>query len=95
MSPGSDQDRQKPISEYLQLGVILDNETETRRLARWAKGYHIDDNELYHRSTLGILQQCIPIVEGKALLLDIHEWICGHHASFKSMIGKALCQGFY
>jgi hypothetical protein len=50
---------------------------------------------LYNRSTLGILHWCIPVEEGKALLLDIHEGICGHHASSQSIVGKAFQQGFY
>jgi hypothetical protein len=40
-------------------------------------------------------QQCIPLEESKALLLDVHECVCGHHASLRSMVGKAFRQGFY
>jgi hypothetical protein len=40
---------------------------------RWAKGHLIRGDKLYHRSTSGMLQRCIPIEEGKALLLDIHD----------------------
>jgi hypothetical protein len=46
-------------------------------LVRRAKGYLIHNSELYHRSTLGILQRCIFVEEGKALLLDIHKGIDG------------------
>jgi hypothetical protein len=42
-----------------------------------------------------MLQRYIPIKEGKMLLLNIHEGICGHHASSRSMVGKAFRQGFY
>jgi hypothetical protein len=86
MPPGSNMDWQKPISKYLRLGAIPNDKTETWRLVRWAKGYLIHDGELYHRSTSGILQQCIPIDEGKALLLNIHEGICGHQTSSRSML---------
>jgi hypothetical protein len=77
------------------LGVIPDGETETQRLAHKAKGYLIHDDELDRHSTSGILQRCIPLEEGKALLHDIHEGICEHHASSRSMLGKAFQQGFY
>jgi hypothetical protein len=53
--PSPKVDWSKPIFEYLQLGTIPDDETETRRLALRAKGYLIHDNELYRHSTLGIL----------------------------------------
>jgi hypothetical protein len=86
--PSSDTNRQKPISEYLRFRTILDDEIETQCLARWAKGYLIHDNRMYHHNTLGILQWCIPVKEGKALLLDIHKRIYGHHASSRSMVGK-------
>jgi hypothetical protein len=88
-------DWQKSITDYLQLGIMPDDETKTRHLTRRAKGYLIHDNELYRCSASGILQQCIPPQEGKALLLDIHEEICGHHFSSRSMDGKVFRQGFY
>jgi hypothetical protein len=53
--PSSNMDWRKPISKYLWLGVIQDEETETRCLARRAKGYLIHDGELYRYSTSGIL----------------------------------------
>jgi hypothetical protein len=43
----------------------------------------------------GVLQWCIPAEEGKELLLDTHVGVCGHHASTRSMVGKAFQQGFY
>jgi hypothetical protein len=92
--PSPDADWQRSFSKYLQLETIPDDKIETRRLARREKGYLIHNDELYHHSTSGVLQRCIPIEEGKALLLDIHEGVCGHHASSGSMVGKAFWQGF-
>jgi hypothetical protein len=43
--PGSNTDWRKPISEYLCLGAIPDDENETRYLARQAKGYLMHDNK--------------------------------------------------
>jgi hypothetical protein len=45
----------KPITDYLHLGIMSDDETTTRRLAHWAKGYLIQD-ELYRQNASGILQ---------------------------------------
>jgi hypothetical protein len=75
--------------------MMSDDKTETRCLVCQAKGYLIHNNELYHHSILGILQWGIPVKEGKVLLLDIHDRICGHHASSRSMVGKAFRYGFY
>jgi hypothetical protein len=87
--------RQKPISKYVRLGTTPDDKTETQRLTHHAKGYLIHNDELYHRITPDVLQQCIPHEEGNVLLLDVHEGVCGHHASSRSMLGKAFQQGFY
>jgi hypothetical protein len=92
--PDPDVDWRKQISEYLRLGAISDDETKTQCLTCWAKGYLIHNDELYQRNTSGILQRCIPQEEGKALLLDIDEGVCGHHASSRSMAGKAFRQRF-
>jgi hypothetical protein len=54
--PSPEVDWCKPIAKYLQLGMIPNDETKTRHLARRAKGYLIHDNELYRCSTSGILQ---------------------------------------
>jgi hypothetical protein len=59
------------------------------------RGHLIYNNELYRCSTMSILKWCIPPEEGKALLLDVHEGICMHHSSSRSMVGKAYRQGFY
>ena len=55
------------------------------------------DGELYKRSPseTGILMKCIPIAQGKELLLEIHVGICGHHVVPRSLVGKAFRQGFY
>jgi hypothetical protein len=88
--PSLDADWQEPIFEYLRLGTILDNETETQHLARRAKGYLIHNDELYHHITSGILQWCIPTEEGKAQVLNVHELVCKYNASSRSMVGKAF-----
>jgi hypothetical protein len=36
-----------------------------------------------------------PPYAGKALLVDIHKGVCGHHASSRSMVRMAFRQGFY
>jgi hypothetical protein len=36
-----------------------------------------------------------PLEEGKALLLDVHEGVCGHHTSLRTMVRKAFQDRFY
>jgi hypothetical protein len=48
---------------------------------RRSKAFTIINRELYKHSTTGVLQWCIAQEDGIALLREIHEGTCGHHAS--------------
>ena len=82
---------------YLFHEVLPEECNTARRVARRAKTFAVIDGELYKRSSsvTGILIKCIPIAQGKELLLEIHAGICGHHAAPRSLVGKAFRQGFY
>jgi hypothetical protein len=43
----------------------------------------------------GIFQKCIEPEEGLALLKEIHQGKCGHHASSRALVAKAFHHGFY
>jgi hypothetical protein len=60
-----------------------------------AKSFTLIDGELYKRAASGVLQQCIPILQGRELLRDIHAGLCGHHAAPRTLVGNAFRQGFY
>lgn len=83
------------IYEYLQRGTIPDDDLETDRLSRKAKMYTLVKGDLYKRGTQGVLMRCISQKEGLNLLHDIHGGICGTHASYTTLVGKAFRQGFY
>ncbi|XP_004954892.1 uncharacterized protein LOC101766416 [Setaria italica] len=46
--------------------------------------------ELYKRSHTGILQCCIPIKQGKALIQNIHAGAYSHHATPRTLVGNAF-----
>jgi hypothetical protein len=60
-----------------------------------AKSFILIDGELYKRAASGVLQLCVPIPQGRELLLDIHAGVCGHHAAPRTLVGNASRQGFY
>ena len=82
---------------YLLHEVLPEDRNAARRVAQWAQTFIVIDDELYKRSPseIGILMKCIPIAQGKELLLEIHAGICGHHTAPRSLVGKAFRQGFY
>ena len=82
---------------YLLHEVLPEDRNAAHRIARLAKTLAVIDGKLYKRSLseTGILMKCIPIAQGKELLLEIHARIYGHHAAPRSLVGKAFRKGFY
>ena len=62
---------------------------------RHAKSFVLIEGKLYRRSHTGVLQRCIPIEQGKWLLSDIHDGVCGHHVAPSTLVENAFRQGFY
>jgi hypothetical protein len=85
----------KPYLAYLIRGELPEDTLHHRQIMRRSKAFTIIQGELYKCSTTGALQRCIAPEDGIALLRDIHEGTCGHHASSSTLIAKAFCSGFY
>jgi hypothetical protein len=76
-------------------GELSEDTIHRRQVMRCSKAFRIINGELYKRSTTGVLQRCIAPEDEIALLRDIHEGTCGHHASSRTLIAKAFRSGFY
>jgi hypothetical protein len=69
---------------------------EATRILRRSKGYVLLGGNLYKRgSASGILMKCVSTEEGKEILQEIHEGMCGNHAASHTLVGKAFQSGFY
>jgi transposase InsO family protein len=60
-----------------------------------AKSFTLVDGELYKSAASGVMLRCVPIPQGRELLRDIHEGVCGHHAAPRTLVGNTFRQGFY
>ena len=80
---------------YMTKGELREDVIEARRITRRSKAFRIIKGELYKRSISGVLQHCVTPEEGKIILKDIHEGVCGHHASSRAIAAKAFRAGFY
>ena len=80
----------KPYLAYLTRGKLPEDTIHRRQVMRHSKAFTIINGELYKRSTIGVLQRCIAQEDGIALLREIHEGTCGHHASSQTLIAKAF-----
>jgi hypothetical protein len=85
----------KPYLAYLTRGKLPEDIIHRRQIIRRSKAFTIINGELYKRSTTGVLQRCIAPEDGIALLRDIHEETCGHHASNRTLVAKDFWSGFY
>ena len=68
---------------------------EAARIIRRSKGFVLVGDNLYKRSTSGILMKCVTLEEGKDILREIHEGVCGNHAASRTLVGKAYRSGFF
>jgi len=68
---------------------------EAARIIRHSKGFVLVSDNLYKRSTSGILMKCVTLEEGKNILKEIHEGVCGNHAASRTLVGKAYRSGFF
>jgi hypothetical protein len=69
---------------------------EATRILRRSKEYVLVGGNLYkHGSASGILMKCVSMKEGKEILQEIHEGVCGNHAASRTLVGKAFQSGFY
>jgi ribonuclease HI len=85
----------KPYLAYLIRGELPEDTIHRRQIMQRSKAFTIIQGELYKRSTTGVLQRCIAPEDGIALLRDIHEGTCGHHASSRTLVAKAFHLAFY
>jgi hypothetical protein len=69
---------------------------EATRIIWQSKGYVLVGGNLYkYGSTSSILMKCVSTEEGKEILQEIHEFVCGNHAASRILVGKAFQSGFY
>ena len=71
------------------------DEISARQVQRRAAAYAIINRELVRRSVTGIHQRCVEPEQGQAILKDIHQGECGHHAASRALVTKAFRHGFF
>jgi hypothetical protein len=85
----------QPYLAYMLHKKLPEYVVEARRIVRRSKAFVIVKGEMYKKSISGVLQRCVTPQERHAILHDIHEGICGHHASSRAIAAKVFRAGFY
>ena len=83
------------IKEFKLPPYVDPKSTEAVRITRCSKGFVLVGDNLYKRSASGILMKCVTLEEGKDILREIHEGVCGNHAASRTLVVKAYRLGFF
>src|SRR5438128_593124 len=74
-SAGRSVDWRKPI-----VGYLHDLSQRTDRTVRWlAIKYLLINNDLYHRTTDGLLLKCLDEDQARVAMGEVHDGLCGTH----------------
>jgi hypothetical protein len=83
------------IQEHKLPSGVDPKSAEATRILQCNKGYVLVGGNLYKcGSALGILMKCVSMEEGKEILQEIHEGVCGNQAASRTLVGKAFRSGF-
>ena len=83
------------IKEFKRPPHVDPKSAEAARITRRSKGFVLISDNLYKCSASGILMKCVTLEEGKDILREIHEGVCGNHAASRTLVGKAYRSGFF
>ena len=68
---------------------------EAACIIRQSKGFVLVGENLYKHSASSILMKCVTLEEGKDILREIHEGVCGNHDASRILVDKAYRSGFF
>ncbi|XP_074323442.1 uncharacterized protein LOC141660360 [Apium graveolens] len=80
---------------YLQLGVKPSDNNEASTLRIKASRFTVVDDELFKKSSTGLLQRCLKKHEAAMVLRDAHDGECGNHTNGRNLSLKILRLGYY
>ena len=84
-----------PILSFLQDGWLPQDVEEARKVRTKAARFTILNGTLYKRGFSMPYLRCVNEEETEYILEEIHERICGDHASQRSLISKVIRTGYF
>ncbi|KAJ9546930.1 hypothetical protein OSB04_019473 [Centaurea solstitialis] len=84
------------IWNYLKHDNLPEDKMEARKTRSKASRYTIFEDQLYRRSTSGLLLRCvISQPQMNRILQEMHDGECGNHAGGRSLANRISRQGYY
>ncbi|XP_050217638.1 uncharacterized protein LOC126668489 [Mercurialis annua] len=87
--------RMEHIISYIENGSLPEDNKEAKKVKRRAPHFSYRDGTLYRKSFSHPWSRCLTVEEGKYVLAEIHEGVCGSHISHLALCRKAVLQGYY
>jgi ribonuclease HI len=86
-----DVDWRQSFIDYLREQKVPSDKNLAEQLIHCAKSYVLVGDKLYRRgASSGVLMKCVPGEEGKDILEEIHNGVCGNHALSRTLVNKAF-----
>nr|XP_025661213.1 uncharacterized protein LOC112756811 [Arachis hypogaea] len=84
-----------PITNFLELGKLPDDEKAAKALRREAARYAIIQWQLFRKGLSQPLLKCLHPDQTDYVLREVHEGCCGHHIGGKALARKLIRAGYY
>ena len=84
-----------PIISFLQEGHLPQDADEAKKIKKRAARFTVLNDTLYKRGISMPYLKCVDKDEAKYILEEIHEGVCGDHASPRSLVSKVIQTGYF
>ncbi|XP_025661750.1 uncharacterized protein [Arachis hypogaea] len=84
-----------PITNFLELSKLPDDEKAAKTLRREAARYAIIQGQLFRKGLSQPLLKCLHPDQTDYVLREVHEGCCGHHIGGKALARKLIRAGYY
>nr|XP_025678358.1 uncharacterized protein LOC112778234 [Arachis hypogaea] len=84
-----------PITNFLELGKLPDEEKAAKTLRREAARYAIIQGQLFRKGLSQPLLKCLHPDQTDYVLREVHEGCCGHHIGGKALARMLIRAGYY
>ena len=85
-----------PIVKFLKDDILPEDKSEAEKIRRKAPWFWLsEDHKLYKRSYSGPYLLCVHPEASKLLLEELHGGICGSHTGGRSLLHRAIIQGYW
>lgn len=81
---------QTPFIKHIREGWLPDDEAEAKQLQLRAARYKLVFGQLYRIGVLQLMLRCISFAEGKEMVKEIHQRMCGTHQAARTVASKVF-----